>query len=359
VAYEKTNPRFEAVPAGPPAGDLSLSLSSIAPGVSDAVTKAKSLVFHSVGDTGGINGVVAQEAVAKAMEEQIQNPGVKGSPAFFYHLGDVVYYNGLSADYMAQFYEPYQFYPALILAIPGNHDGDTQVQRNDPPDPDPSLKGFRSNFTDSAPHPATAYRNTMTQPYVYWTFDTPVATLIGLYSNVDGSLDAQAKGPQEQWLTQQLEAAPADKCLIVSVHHPPYSLDEFHGGSPKILESLDNAIAGSKRIPDAVFSGHVHAYQRFTRKIGDKQVPYIVAGAGGYANTPKAMHQLQTNNGSPIQVPFQTTHPDLQLEKYDQTDSGFLRVTVTQTDLTVEYFIVPFDVPADSNPYDTVTVTWK
>ena len=72
------------------------------------------------------------------------------------------------------------------------------------------------------------------------------------------------------------------------------------------------------------------------------------------------MHQLQTdNNGRAIQVPFQTTHPDLQLEKYDQTDSGFLKVTVTETDLTIEYFIVPFDVPPNSNPYDTVTVTWK
>ena len=360
VAYEKTNPRFEPAPFDPPSGNLSMSLSSVAPGVSDAVTKAKTLVFHSVGDTGGVNGVTAQEAVAKAMEEQIQNPGVNGSPAFFYHLGDVVYYNGESTEYMAQFYEPYQFYPALIMAIAGNHDGDTQVQKNDPPDTEPSLAGFHGNFLDSEARPVTSYRNSMTQPYVYWTLDTPLATLIGLYSNVDGSLDAQDKGPQEQWLTQQLTDAPADKALIVSVHHPPYSLDNVHGGSPKILQSLDNAIAASKRIPDAFFSGHVHAYQRFTRKIGDRQIPYIVVGAGGYASTPKAMHQLQTdNNGRAIQVPFQTTHPDLQLEKYDQTDSGFLKVTVTETDLTIEYFIVPFDVPPDSNPYDTVTVTWK
>jgi len=145
----------------------------------------------------------------------------------------------------------------------------------------------------------------------------------------------------------------------VAVHHPPYSLDDFHGGSPKILESLDNAIAGSKRIPDIVLSGHVHSYQRFSRKISGRVIPYIVAGAGGYADKPKAMHQLQTNNGQPIHVPFQTTHADLTLEKFNQSDPGFLKVTITKTDLTVEYHTVPFDVPPDGNPFDSVTVRWK
>jgi hypothetical protein len=195
----------------------------------------------------------------------------------------------------------------------------------------------------------------MTQPYVYWTLDTPLATIVGLYSNIDGNLDSADGGPQEQWLTRQLSSA-SRKCLIVAVHHAPYSLDESHGGYPKILASLDNAIAASKRVPDMVLSGHVHNYQRFSRKIGDRQIPYIVAGAGGYANTAKLMHKMQTSNGAQIQVPFQTTHPDLQLMKFDQTDSGFLKITVTASELTAQYYIVPFDGPADSNPFDTVTV---
>jgi hypothetical protein len=360
VAFLKATPRFEHVPFPLPAGNLSMTLSSVDDGVSKAVDKEKTLVFHTVGDTGGIYGVVAQEAIAKEMESQIQNPGVKGSPAFFYHLGDVVYFNGVSAAYGHQFYEPYQYYPAKILAIPGNHDGDTQVRQGDPPDNEPSLTGFHRNFCDAKPSPASAHRASMTQPYVYWTFDTPLATFVGLYSNVDGSLDDHDKGPQEHWLTDQLKTAPADKCLIVAVHHPPYSLDDFHGGSPKITQALDNAIDGSKRIPDVVLSGHVHSYQRFSRKITDREVPYIVAGAGGYANNAKAMHQLQTdNNGRPIQVPFQTTHPDLKLEKYNETDPGFLKVTVTKTDLTAAYYTVPFAGPPAGNPYDTVTVRWK
>jgi hypothetical protein len=358
VEYLKAHPKFEAVPFALPAGSLVMSLDTIAPGVSAAITKANKMVFHSVGDTGGINGTETQESVAKEMEQQIQQkePGVDGTPAFFYHLGDVVYYNGISTEYPHQFYEPYQYYPANIFAIAGNHDGDTHTQGKDPIDTEPSLKGFQDNFCDSTRRHASPYRDSMTQPYVYWTLDTPLATIVGLYSNIDGSLDPADKGPQEQWLTQQLKDASKDKCLIVAVHHSPYSLDQTHGGYSKILQSLDNAIDGSSRLPDMVLSGHVHNYQRFSRKIGDREIPYIVAGAGGYAHNLKAMHQMQ-NSGRQFTLPYQTTHSDLTLVKFDQTDPGFLKITATASELTADYYIVPFEGPADGNPYDSVTVT--
>jgi len=359
VAYLKSSPKFEAVPFPVPDGDLTLKLSDIAPDVSDAIVKAKKQVFHCVGDTGGINGTDAQDAVAKEMEAQVANPGVDGSPAFWFHLGDVVYFNGVSTDYPQQFYEPYQYYPAEIFAIPGNHDGDSHPGKGDPVDNEPSLYGFQINFCDTERRAASPYKKTMTQPYVYWTLDTPMATIVGLYSNVDGNLDAKEKGEQEAWLTKQLTAAPK-KCLIVAVHHSPYSLDQSHGGYPEILQSLDNSIAASGRVPDMVLSGHVHNYQRFSRQINGRAIPYIIAGAGGYANTLKAMHKLQTDaNKSQIQVPFQTTHPDVQLIKFNQSDPGFLTITVTATELTAEYNTVPFDGPADGNPFDSVTVSLK
>jgi hypothetical protein len=357
VAFLKDTPKFEAVPVAVPEGDLVLSLGDIAPGATESVTKARQMVFHCVGDTGGVSdGSVVQDAVAKAMETQIVNPGESGSPAFFYHLGDVVYFNGMSVHYPEQFFEPYQYYPAEIFAIPGNHDGDTHRRKpTDELDTEPSLYGFMTNFCDSERRPASPYKQTMTQPYVYWTLDTPLATIVGLYSNIDGSLDEKDKGPQEQWLTAQLKAA-GKNCLIVAVHHAPYSLDTTHGGYPKILESLDNAIAASGRVPDMVLSGHVHNYQRFSRKINGREIPYIVAGAGGYAHNAKAMHQIQTDNGRPITGTFQTTHKDVQLMKFNQSDPGFLRISVNASSLTAEYHAVPFDGNADSNPFDSVTV---
>lgn len=150
------------------------------------------------------------------------------------------------------------------------------------------------SFCSSKPDRSFKYRSTMTQPYCYWQLNAPFVNIIGLYSNVDGLLDARGTTQQLSWLIDQLKQAPRDKWLIVAVHHPCFSLDDFHGGYPEILSALDSAFAKAGRNPDAVLSGHVHNYQRFARNMGGVSVPYIVAGNGGFANTLKAFHKMQT-----------------------------------------------------------------
>ena len=126
----------------------------------------------------------------------------------------------------------------------------------------------------------------------------------------------------------------------------------MHGGCPDILNALDRAVAASGRLPDAIVSGHVHNYQRFSRKVNDPQtgknrtIPYVVAGAGGYANEERSMHRMQKGL-TDEKLPFQTTHPDVKLESFNQTDSGFLRVTVDRARILFEYFTVPFNGGAD------------
>ena len=331
--------------------NLTLPLEIVNPTASQAAQAAQKLIFHCVGDTGGVHGTATQELIAKAMEDQFPKGG-GDHPAFFYHLGDVIYFNGQSQNYTAQFYEPYQYYPALIFAIPGNHDGDSHARPGDQPDTEPSLYGFMQNFCDSAPHPASPYRLSMTQPYVYWTLEAPLVTIIGLYSNIGGSLDARGTSEQQQWLQGQLKAAPTGKKLLITVHHPPYSLDSAHGGCPDILTALDRAFVAANRVPDAILTGHVHNYQRFARRINNRDVPYIVAGAGGYANDARSMHHLAKGLGKP---PIQTSHPDVKLMNYNDTQPGFLRVTVVPDGITFEYFQVPFDGSAPAL-FETVTV---
>src|ERR1041385_153274 len=65
------------------------------------------IVFHTAGDTGGVKDPDHQRIVAFHMEEQFQQENPVDRPAFFYHLGDVVYYFGESVEYGAQFYDPY------------------------------------------------------------------------------------------------------------------------------------------------------------------------------------------------------------------------------------------------------------
>jgi hypothetical protein len=187
------------------------------------------LVFHTVGDTGGVNTPSPIETVALYMEEDFASDGdVTGNPSFFYHLGDVVYYAGEIQNYYWEFYEPYRHYPAPIFAIPGNHDGDV-----DPLAPADSLAGFLANFCAQAPvHRPEAQdvvRPAMTQPNVYWTLDAELVTIIGLYSNCpEGGVVSQA---QLDWFESELTAAPADRPLILAVHHPLYSAYGSHPGT--------------------------------------------------------------------------------------------------------------------------------
>lgn len=97
-----------------------------------------------------------------------------------------------------------------------------------------------------------------------WTLYAPFVTIIGLYSNVpDGGV---IKDDQFEWFKKELVSATKDKVLIVTVHHAPFSADDEHSGSDTILNKLDKG-SKTRRLPDIVFSGHVHNYQRFTRKL--------------------------------------------------------------------------------------------
>jgi hypothetical protein len=358
----KPYPRF-IPPPSTNLNNLSLGLDVILPDEAKAAEDAGVLVFHSVGDTGGIHGDDVEKAISDAMDNQISAATAKNPvPAFYYNLGDVVYFNGQSNLYPSQFYEPYQNYHATIFAIAGNHDGDTSTRPGDPVDTEPSLFGFMRNFCDPASHHDSPYRPTMTQPYVYWTLETPFATIVGLYSNVDGTLDARGTSEQQQWLQGQVSNAAKDKALIVTVHHPPYSLDTTHGGYPDIEIALDRVIQGTGRIPTAVLSGHVHSYQRYERTLGDKKVPYIIAGAGGYANTQNLLHKIEkAANGKALSPGFQTKHQDLKLMAFNDQEPGFLRVTLDgkKQAVTFDYFLVSFPPTSPSgSPADSVTVPW-
>jgi len=328
--------------------NLNLPLDIILPGVDAKIARVQAMVFHAVGDTGGIKGTEVEEELAAVMVKQIEDSRASqppvDEPLFFYHLGDVVYFNGMSTDYPVQFYEPYQNYDAPIVAIPGNHDGDTRTRTGDVPDDETTLYGFMQNFCAPSPQYLFKHRATMTQPYVYWTLEAPLATIIGLYSNVDGLLDGPGTFEQQRWLAQQMKDAPDDRALIIAVHHAPYSLDISHGGYGDIGLALDRAFNTVGRTPHLILSGHVHDYQRFMRKVGDKEIPYVVAGAGGYADSQRAMHRVvkDPDTGKPLVTPFQTSLADVTLAAYNDTEPGFLKLKVTKTEINCEYYTINF-----------------
>jgi hypothetical protein len=246
-------------------------------------------VFHTVGDTGGVKNADYQANVAKAMKDDL-NQGPGKAPHFFYHLGDVVYFNGQITEYYAQFYEPYNHYMPPIIAIPGNHDGDpidaSQV----------SLDGWVRYFMTAAPqvNPESqdAPRATVSLPNVYFTLQCPFVTIIGMYTNVPehGSIDSI----QQQWLTNEFATAPTDKALILALHHPIYSFDDHHSGSPTMADAVQHAVNDSRRVPNMILTAHVHNYQRIERSlVKGTNTPFLVVGHGGYYH----LHNLTAGPG--------------------------------------------------------------
>ena len=328
------NQRFEPLPRPTGAYPYRVALAEIAG--EDAVQSAHStgqLTFHVAGDTGGVKHPVPQEIVAIHMSSDF-GPDRAESPAFFYHLGDVVYYYGATSEYYSQFYEPYGHYPAPIVAIPGNHDGDVDPQRSG----DRSLAAFVHNFCATNPHrtpeAGDAHRDAMTLPNVYWSLVAPFVTIVGLYTNVpDGGM---IDDDQAAWLEGELAAAPADAALIVALHHPVFSASAEHAGSSHLGEVLDAAFERARRAPDMVLTGHVHNYQRFTRVHNSDEIAYVVAGAGGYWN----LHSVKVDGKHPPQ-PWPVPGRDLTLERYCAKRHGFLRLSASPGQLRGEYVTVP------------------
>lgn len=304
------------------------------------------MVFHTVGDTGGIKVPQDQQLVANKMEDQFDSSvPAADQPLFFYHLGDVVYYYGEESNYYDQFFDPYIHYPAPIFAIAGNHDGDIDPTDQNPP---ASLEAFMKVFCDTEPRhlplAGESTRTTMIQPNVYWTLVTPLADFVGLYCN--DTQHGTIKEPQTSWFVSELKNADAErrasgKAIIVALHYPAYSVDNAHGSSEEMQKVLDKAFADAGVYPDMVLTGHVHNYQRFTRNMPDgSQLPYLVAGAGGYWN----LHKVQTK-AHPVAVPNNTFFPDVTLEKFCDDRHGFMRITIEKTGgsrtLKGEYFTAP------------------
>ncbi|HXX01967.1 MAG TPA: hypothetical protein VEJ00_12195, partial [Candidatus Acidoferrales bacterium] len=79
--------------------------------------------------------------------------------------------------------------------------------------------------------------------------------------------------------------------------------------------------------PDAVLSGHAHLYQRFTRTVNGRAVPYIVSGSGGFAATAPMV----------AAPPAGTVIGDHKLEVDPIIEFGYLTVNTNAKTLTVTF----------------------
>jgi hypothetical protein len=340
--------QVQPIPSPRLGAPLQMDLADFVPSeVMKAINAAGKITFHAVGDTGAAKGnpataVLNEEAVAKAMVADVDTGGLNG-PAFFFHLGDVIYNFGEGQYYYDQFYEPFRDYDRPIFAIAGNHDGMVFGQTANAPQT-PTLAAFLENFCAAqpgiSPEGGGLMRSVMTQPGVYFTLDAPFVSIIGLYSNVlDGPGVISSQGghfpiPDEQltFLTSELTRLKPDReagkrAVIIALHHPPLSADAKHGGSTGVQTDIDNCCKAAGLWPDAILSGHAHLYQRFTRVVNGKQTPYVVAGSGGFSATPPMVAITSAPQ----------TIGDHTLEIVPIVDFGYLTITTDAKTLSIVF----------------------
>lgn len=184
---------------------------------------------------------------------------------------------------------------------------------------------------------------------------------------------------QLSYLTAQLKQIKTSKykgAVIVAVHHPPFSYAPpksgagaggNHGSSSAMLKQIDTICQQQGVYPHAFLSAHAHNYQRYTRTVHfggkDYDVPFIVCGDGGHNVNPL----VQGRRGQPAQEPQNGAKVDylegkntgvktggLLLEKYDDKNYGYLRITVDAQQLKIGLHTVGAGVAQSQT--DLVTV---
>ena len=354
---------------------LSDALGPAGPATVAAIQKAGVLVFHCAGDTGATAGPKSENAVVDKLLTDFTGEAPGQAPQFFYHLGDIVYSFGEHKYYYDQFYDAFRDYPAPIFAIPGNHDGIVLPPPAGTGIATDSLSAFLANFcATSFTHSSDAVglsRTTMIQPGVYYTLDAPLVRILGIYSNIleDPGVISSTKDPtsgtpqfpmltdvQLDYLTAALTRVKTDKftgAVMIAVHHPPYTFGK-HTGSMVMLKEIDAICTATGVWPHAMLSGHSHNYQRYTRTLGSRQIPFMVIGNGGHGLTAMGTAAIRTPQEMPV---FEQPERKDQVvfASYDDKNYGYTRIVVTTTQLHIEYHPAS-DGGTVKTPDDTVTV---
>ncbi|KAL5204138.1 hypothetical protein ABZP36_009009 [Zizania latifolia] len=144
------------------------------------------------------------------------------------------------------------------------------------------------------PHSFKAYNARWRMPYdagaspsgsnLYYSFDVAGGAvhviMLGSYT------DYAAGTAQHRWLQGDLAGIDRAKTafVVALVHAPWYNSNEAHQGEGDDMRAaMEDLLYGSR--VDAVFAGHVHAYERFARAYAGKANPcgpvYVTIGDGG------------------------------------------------------------------------------
>jgi hypothetical protein len=147
--------------------------------------------------------------------------------------------------------------------------------------------------------------------------------------NHDGDPINSSQTPLDGWVAYFMQGTAH---VDPTSQDAPRVNDNFHSGTARMADAVQNAINDSRRVPNMVLTAHVHNYQRIERPVaGDGKTPFFVIGLGGYYN----LHKLNATVG--------TTDPATQasLIAADDTHWGYATLTVDAQNITGTVTLTP------------------
>ena len=185
-------------------------------------------------------------------------------------LGDLQYYCGAEAAFMASYDPSWGRVKAITHPTPGNHEYQATGGYGCAP---PGGQGYFAYWGPAAGDPSQGY----------YSFDLGSWHLVSLNSNCEVIGGCGPGSPQERWLRADLAAHGAD-CTLAYWHQPAFSSRVTQTGAPKTLAFLrDLYHAGA----EVLLNGDEHHYERFAAQAPEgaadpaRGIREFVVGTGG------------------------------------------------------------------------------
>jgi hypothetical protein len=186
---------------------------------------------------------IANRCHQRATSDLLVNAGLKA----VLPLGDLQYYCGAEAAFMASYDPSWGRVKAITHPTPGNHDYQTSGGYGCAP---PGGQGYFAYWGPAAGDPSKGY----------YSFDVDSWHVVSLNSNCEAIGGCGQGSAQERWLRADLAAHSRARCTLAYWHQPPFSSRVTQTGTPKTLALLRDLYDADAEV---LLNGDEHHYERF------------------------------------------------------------------------------------------------
>ena len=186
---------------------------------------------------------MANRCHQRATSDLLVNAGLKA----VLPLGDLQYYCGAQAAFMASYDPSWGRVKPITHPTPGNHDYQPSGGYGCAP---PCGQGYFAYWGPAAGDPSRGY----------YSFDLGSWHLVSVNSNCEAIGGCGAGSPQERWLRADLAGHARARCTLAYWHRPPFSSRVTPTGAPKTLALLQDLYDSGAEV---LLNGDEHHYERF------------------------------------------------------------------------------------------------